>query len=70
MLNKLAILLGWKNIIENLSESLLEEFLAILATKNASGCQLASVGPRNLTKMIKFYIVSMGMGFDYSNTPY
>ena len=33
--------------------------------KNASGCQLASVGPRNLTKMIKFYIVSMGMGFDY-----
>ena len=36
--------------------------------KNSSGCQLASVGPRNLIKKIKFYIPSMGMGFDYSNT--
>ena len=34
--------------------------------KNASGCQLASVGPRNLTQMIKYYILSMGMGFYYS----
>ena len=32
----------------------------------ASGCQLANIGPRNLTKMIKFYILSMRMGFDYS----
>ena len=38
--------------------------------KNASGCQLASVGPRKLTKMIKFYIRRMGIGFDYSNSPY
>ena len=38
--------------------------------KNAIGCQLASAGPRNLTKMIKFYILSMGMGFDYSNKIY
>ena len=37
--------------------------------KEPSGCQLASVGPMNLTKMIKFYILSMGMGFDYSSTP-
>ena len=38
--------------------------------KNASGCQLASVGPRKLTKMIKFYIQSMEIGFYYSNSPY
>ena len=37
--------------------------------KEASGCQQASVGPRNLTKMIKYYIPGMGMGFDYSNIP-
>ena len=35
--------------------------------KEASGCQLVSVGPRNLTKMIKYYYISMGMGFDYTN---
>ena len=40
--------------------------LGMFDHKNASGCQLASVGPRKLTKMIKFYILSMGMGFDYS----
>ena len=34
--------------------------------KEPSGCQLVSVGPRNLTKMIKYYYISMGMGFDYT----
>ena len=29
----------------------------------ASGCQLASVGPRKLIKMINYFILSMGMGF-------
>ena len=58
-----------------MSESYPESFqiapggsLGMFYLKNASGCQLASVEPRNLTKMIKFYILSMGMGFDYSNT--
>ena len=37
--------------------------------KNASGWQLASVGPRKLTKMIKYYILSVRMDFDYSNAP-
>ena len=41
--------------------------LGMFDHKNASGCQLSRVGPWNLTKMIKFYIPSMGMGFDYSN---
>ena len=34
--------------------------------KEPSGCQLVSVGPSNLTKMIKYYYISMGMGFDYT----
>ena len=35
--------------------------------KNAGGFQLDSEEPRNLTKMITFYILSMGMGVDYYN---
>ena len=62
---------------DGLSKYYLEYFQSTLGSsfgnfdqKEASGCHLASVGPRKLTKMIKFYILSMGMGFDYSNIPY
>ena len=36
---------------------------------NGIGCKLASVGPRKLIKKINYFILSIGMGFDYSNTP-
>ena len=35
----------------------------------ASGCQLASVGPSKLIKKINYFILSLGMHFDYSNSP-
>ena len=34
---------------------------------NVSGCKLASVGPRKLIKKINYFILSIGMRFDYSN---
>ena len=36
-------------------------------TKNGIGYKLASVGPRKLIKNINYFILSLGMGFDYSN---
>ena len=35
----------------------------IFLPNGASGYQLASVGPRKLMKKIKYFILSMGMGF-------
>ena len=35
--------------------------------KNGIGYKLASVGPRKLIKKINYFILSIGMGFDYSN---
>ena len=34
---------------------------------NGIGCKLASVVPRKLIKKIKCFLLSIGMGFDYSN---
>ena len=38
--------------------------------KNGFGCKLASVVPKKLTKKINYFNLSLGMGFDYSKTPY
>ena len=68
-LTKLGNLLSFQNIIHKYYKGTPRGTFDKFWPSGASGCQLANVGPINLTKMIKFDILSMGMGFDYSNTP-
>ena len=35
--------------------------------RNGIGYKLSSVGPRKLIKKVNYFILSIGMGFDYSN---
>ena len=57
------------NFIQDLLNSFHEAFLGKFDLKNGIGCKLASVGPRKLIKKINNFILSLGMGFYYSNTP-
>ena len=60
---------GWKNIIQDLSNSLHQEFLASLTSKMELG-QTSQCKTQELIKKINYFILSLGMGFDYSKTPY